>query len=406
MKSITKTLIPVIAITALGLAGCSGQSSGAGEGDPIVIGATLPLTGALQAFGTSLQTGYEAAIAEVNDAGGVTVDGVPRELQLVVQDNASTGDTASSQARDLILEDGAVALLGPATPPLSVPVSLAAEQLQVPVVITITPLEAWKGANSSGWNWAWDVFFDEDQMTDTQFQAADLVETNKKVALFTDQEEDGIVMGGLWADKASSFGYEIVSHGQFPVGNTNFSAQVAEAKAADADVVIAQVIPPDGIALLREMKAQAYVPEVMFLEKAGNTGGFVELSDGLAEGILAANWFAEGIGTDREAEFIETFSDDAGGVNSDLGTIVYGYSIAKLLADAIAAAGSTDPAAINDAIGAISGTYPAGPIAFDDDHAAALTAVQTQWHGADQLLVFDGEQAAGQDIVTPVPGLQ
>ena len=405
MKSFTKTLIPVIAITALGLTGCAGPSGG-GEEDPIVIGATLPLTGALQAFGTSLQTGYEAAIDEVNDAGGVTVDGVQRELRLVVQDNASTGDTASSQARDLILESGAVALLGPATPPLSVPVSLAAEQLQIPTLITITPLQAWKGANSSGWNWAWNVFFDENQMTDTQFQAADLVETNKKVALFTDQEEDGIVMGGLWVDKAPSFGYEIVSHGQFPVGNSNFSAQVAEAKAADAEVVIAQVIPPDGIALLREMKAQGYVPEVMFLEKAGNTGGFVELSDGLAEGILAANWFAEGIGTDREAEFIEDFSEEAGGVNSDLGTIVYGYSIAKILADAIGAAGSTDPTAINEAIGEISATYPAGQIAFDADHAAALTAVQTQWHGADQLLVFDGEQAVGRDIVTPVPGLQ
>lgn len=403
MSTLRKTVIPVLTIAALGLAGCAG--GGASTDDPIVVGASLPLTGSLQAFGTSLQTGYEAAFDEINQAGGVTVDGVARQLKLDVQDNASDGDTASSQARDLVLEDGAVALLGPATPPLSIPVSLAAEQLKVPMLTTITPLEAWKGANTSGWNWAWDVFFDEKQMTDTQFQTADLVQTNKKVALFTDQEEDGIVMGGLWAGKAASFGYDVVSHGQFPVGNTNFSAQVADAKAAGAQVVIAQVIPPDGIALLREMKAQNYVPQVMFLEKAGNTGGYVKLSDGLADGVLAANWFAQGIGTDREAEFIEKFRATADGVNSDLGTIVYGYSIATILGQAIGEAGSTDPAAVNDAIHRTSGTYPAGDIAFADDHTAALPAVQTQWSGNDQLLVFDGKAAAGS-IVTPLPGLK
>ena len=390
----------------LGLAGCAGDGGGGGEGAPIVIGSTLPLTGALQAFGTSLQAGYQLAVDEVNEAGGIEIDGAMRPVQLVVQDNASTPDTASAQARDLVLEKESVALLGPATPPLSIPVSVVAEQLKVPAVVTITPIQAWKGAADGGWNWAWDAFFDEVQMTDTQFQTADLVETNKKVALFTDQEEDGIVMGGLWADKAASFGYEIVAHEQFPVGNTNFAAQVTEAKASGAEIVIAQVIPPDGIAILREMKAQGYVPKLVFLEKAGNTGGFVDLSDGLAEGVLAANWFAEGMGLPRESEFIADFSATTGGVNSDLGTIVYGYSIAKVLLEAIARAGSTDPQAINDAIAQTDGDYPAGRIAFGDDHTAALTAVQTQWSGGDQVLVFDGTSGTSTPLVVPTTGLQ
>lgn len=397
------------ATTALLLAGCAGGGGGngtGGDGEVIRIGATLPLTGPLQAFGTSLETGYQMAIDEVNEAGGLDVGGTASEIELVVLDNASTGETAGSQARELILDDEVVALLGPATPPLSIPVSTAAEQAQVPAIMTITPLQAWKGGNPDGWQWAWDVFFDENQMTDTQFQAADLVETNKRVALFTDQEEDGIVMGGLWADKAADFGYEIVYQAQFPVGNTNFSSQVAEAKAADADVVIAQVIPPDGIAMLKEFKAQNYVPELVFLEKAGNTGGYPELSDGLADGTLAANWFAEGWGLDREQEFIDAFSGELGGVNSDLGTIVYGYSIAKVLLDAISTAGSLDAEAINEAIGQTDATYPAGQIAFGDDHTAAMPAVQTQWVGNDMVLVLDAEGSAATPIVVPTPGLQ
>lgn len=395
--------VPIVLAVALGATACT---TGADGSEPITIGATLPLTGPLQAFGTSLQAGYQLAIDEVNEAGGIEIGGAARDVELVVQDNASASDTASEQARDLVLDSGAVALLGPATPPLSIPVSVVAEQLEIPTVITITPIQAWKGGAPEGWNWSFDLFFDEVQMTDTQFQAADLVETNKKVALFTDQEEDGIVMGGLWNDKAASFGYEIVAHEQFPVGNTNFSSQVAEAKAAGAEVVIAQVIPPDGIALLREMKAQAYDPQVVFLEKAGNTGGYPTLSDGLADGVLAANWFAAGMGLDREQEFIDEFASTTGGVNSDLGTIAYGYTAAKVLLDAIAAAGDLDPAAIRDAIAETDATYPAGDIAFDDEHAAALPAVQTQWVGSDQVLVLDADGAAAEPIQAPTPGLR
>ncbi|WP_448809760.1 ABC transporter substrate-binding protein [Agromyces bauzanensis] len=404
MRTPRMAVLPIVIAIALGASGCA--AAGGSADDPIVLGSSLPLTGPLEAFGTSLQAGYELAITEVNDAGGLKVDGAERPVELVVQDNASTGDKASQQARDLVLDKGAVALLGPATPPLSIPVSVVAEQLKVPTIMTITPLQAWKGGAEDGWNWSYDVFFDEKQMTDTQFQAADLVETNKKLALFTDQEEDGIVMGGLWADKAASFGYDVVAHEEFPVGNTNFSSQVAEAKASGAEVVVAQVIPPDGIALLREMKAQAYVPKVLFIEKGGNTGGYPEISDGLADGVLAANWFAEGMGLDREAEFIDEFSSTTGGVDSDLGTIVYGYTIAKVLLEAIANAGTLDAQSISDAIAATDGEYPAGHVTFDGDHAAALPAVQTQWVGSDQVLVLDADGNPAAPIDSPMPGLR
>lgn len=409
-KRRTLTAIAALAAGSLMLAGCSagGGSNGGGEGgDSVIIGASLPLTGALQAFGTSLELGYQQAIDEVNSAGGIEIDGEKRTLELVVQDNASNGDKASEQARALVLDDEAVALLGPATPPLSIPVSAAAEQLGVPTIVTITPLEAWKGGNPDGWTYAWDVFFNEKQMTQSNFQAADLVETNKKVALFTDTEEDGVVMGGLWEETAPEFGYEIAYRAQFAVGNTNFTSQVAEARAAGAEVVVSQVTPPDGIALLKEMKAQGYDPEVLFLEKAGNTGGLVEISEGLAEGSLAANWFAAGMGLDREQEFIDTYAEQLGGVNSDLGNVVYGYSIARVLIEAIERAGTLDADAINDEIGKTAGTFPAGDISFAEDHTAALPAVQTQWVGNDQVLVLNVEgEATDTAIVAPMPGLR
>lgn len=405
MKKRMLTAAALVATSSLLLSGCSASGGDGGSSEPIVIGTTLSLTGPLQAFGTNLELGYETAIEEINAAGGLEVDGVKRQIELIVQDNASDGDKAAEQARSLVLDDGAVALLGAATPPITIPVSAAAEQLKVPVISTITPIQAFLGGNPDGYKYAWDVFFDELQMTQTQFDAADTITTNKKVALFTDQEEDGVVMGGIWEKVAPERGYEIVYRGEFPVGNANFASQVSAAMAANAEVVIAQVIPPDGIALLKEMKAQGYDPQIMFMEKAGNTGGYPTITEGLGDGLMAANWFAEGMGLDREQEFIDKFSAQIGGVNSDLGTLVYGYSIAQVLFDAIKAAGSTDPEAVNEAIGKTDGTFPAGKIKFNADHVAALPAVQTQWVGNDMILITDADGKSVNAVIAPMPGL-
>jgi branched-chain amino acid transport system substrate-binding protein len=243
-------------------------------------------------------------------------------------------------------------------------------------------------------------------MTNLQFKAANLVSTNKKVVIFTDTEQDGPIQAALWAQHAKENGYTIVDHIEFPVGNTNFSSQVAEAKASGADIVMAQIIPPDGIALLKEMKTQGYDPQLLFMEKAGNTGGYVDITEGLANGVLSANWFAEGMGLDREADFIAQFKEAAGGINSNLGTSVNGYSITQVLLDAISAAGSVDPSAINDAIGKTDKVYPMGPIKFGADHSAPVKVVQTQWNGADQVLVLTQDGKAANPIVTPVAGLK
>jgi branched-chain amino acid transport system substrate-binding protein len=353
-----------------------------------MIGATLPLTGALAAFGTSIELGYRQAIAELSPRSGP-------DVRLLVLDNRSEAGLASQQARDLVAGEGAIALLGGATPPLSIPISVVAEQLEIPVILTVTPIRAWLGASDDGWAWAWDIFFDELQMTRTQFLAASLIDTNRRVALFTDLEEDGIVMGALWEETAADFGYEIVYHAEFPVGTGAFGAQVAEAKAADADIVIAQVMAPDGHALLAAIRAGEYSPRLVFLEKAGNTGAWPRITGGLGEGTLAANWFAEGVGTLREAEFVERYREQFGGVDSNLGEVVSGYTAAAVLLDGIERAGSTDPAEINAAIGATDGDYPAGWVRFDAAHASAQPAVMTQWQGSDMVLVMHADGSPG-----------
>lgn len=381
-------------------------TSGGDSNETLLLGASLPLTGGLGAFGPLIESGYRAAIDEVNAAGGLQVGDTTYTVELKVLDNKSDGNEAAAQARDLALGDEVVALLGAVTPPLSIPLSVAAEQNRVPIVNTLTPVQAWLGGNPDGWNYAFDFFFDELQQTDLQYQTADLIETNKKVALFTDLEEDGIVMGGFWESKAEAAGYEVVYRAEFAVGTTNFATQVSEAQAAGAEIVIAQVIPPDAIALLKQMKASGYVPALMFVEKGSAFGAWPAASEGLGDGIMVTGYFAAGLGLPDEAKMIDTFAPDGAAITADIGGQIMAYSGAKVLMDAIAAAGSTDADAIVAALEAISGEYPAGHIDFGDNHASPMPVIMTQWNNGETVYVTSATGEAGSAaVVTPLAGL-
>jgi branched-chain amino acid transport system substrate-binding protein len=362
------------------------------------------MSGPLAPFGTNIQLGYQRAVDDVNKAGGLDVGGTKRPVSLVVLDNQSDPNMASDQARTLFQRNNAVALLGAATPPLNIPISNVADQLKRPAVIGACPIRAWLSGKPDGWQYAWDIFFDELQMTDLQFQASDLVQTNKKVALFTDTEEDGVVMGDLWEQKAPKMGYEIAYHAKFPVGTTNFSSQIDAAKSSQSQVLIAQMVPPDAFALWKQMKALGYQPVMAYCEKCGNSSAWHQVLGDVGEGANAADWWSASLGYPESQDFVNAYAAQLGGQSTDLSAIVSSNAAARVLFDAITKAGSTSPEAINAAIGQTDKTYPVGPVKFAQDHTAPLKTVMDQWQGPNMVRIYPtGEGAA--PVKSPVPGL-
>ena len=402
MRTIYKTASAILTMAMLmvSLAACGGAASGGTQ--TIVIGATLPLTGSLGSFGPLIQTGYMKAVNDINASGGLTVGGTKDKIQLVVLDNQSDPNMASQQARTLLLKNNAVALLGAMTPPLDIPISNVAEQLKHPVVQSLTPLQAWLSGRPGGWSYAWDTFFDENQMTNLQFQTSDLVKTNKRVALFTDTEEDGITMGKLWEQKAPQLGYQVVYHAQFPVGTTNFSSQVAAAQNAKADVLIAQMVPPDAAGLWKQMKSVGYQPKTAFCEKCSATSAWRGILGSVAEGTMTVDWWSPSLGLPEASSFVSTYGKN--GITTDLSTIVAMNSVARVLFDAIGQANSLDPTAINTALGKINKTYPVGHIQFGANHTAPLIAGMDQWQGMNMVRVYPATQGSTA-LESPIPGL-
>lgn len=397
------------AVAALALAACSGGNAGDGgdgggsaSGETIKIGAALPMTGALASFGPMIEAGYQQLVDDVNADGGIEIDGTSHQVELIVRDSESDSTKVAEASRSLVLDDGVVGLLGSVTPPLAVPASTVAEAEQVPFVGTLTPVQSWLAGNPEGWSYAWNFFFDEDDMTALQYKVADLTETNKKVALFTDNAEDGTVMGALWEEKASEFGYEVVQRAIFPVGTTDYTQYINELKSSDADVLIAQMIPPDAMALWKQLKAADVDLQLAFAEKAASTSAWPAELGEIAEGTMITDWYMEG--DPKGAELLEQFAAQVG-VNPEAGAAVLAYSAAKVLTDAIARAGSLDPSVINEEIANTSGMYPSGyEIEFGDDHASRIEPVSSQWVGPDTKQIFP--QVEGISLVVPIAGLQ
>jgi branched-chain amino acid transport system substrate-binding protein len=397
-----RSLLTVAVGVSLTLALAACGSSGGGGSGPIVLGTTLPLTGPLGVFGPVIQAAYEQAVTDINAAGGVTVGGTSRQLKLVVKDNKSDPTEVTSTARSLVI-DNAVALLGSVTPPLTVPLSVVAEREQIPALVSLTPTRAWLAANPNGWKYAYDVYTDEVEQTAVNFQASDLVPNNKRVALFTDTEEDGTAMGALWTSQAATYGYTIAYHGQFPVGTTDFSQFIQKAKDADTDVMIAQVTPPDAAALWKQMKALGYSPRTAWAEKGGSVG-FSKALGPLAEGASVFGYWTPNNGNVGGQALYDANKSRFGEGQATHGFIV-SYAMVQILADAISRAGSTEPDAINKALGETRDLPTVlAKITVGSDHRGVIPVSALQWQGDKQVTVWPPNQATGT-FEAPAPGL-
>jgi len=67
---------------------------------PVIIGAPLPVTGAVAADGIEFQRGLEMAVAEINELGGI----LGRPLELAVEDTASGGDDQITSAGQRLVD--------------------------------------------------------------------------------------------------------------------------------------------------------------------------------------------------------------------------------------------------------------------------------------------------------------
>ena len=122
-----------VALSALSVLVAGGAQAKV-EGDTIVLGSAISLTGKYSTNGIHAKNGYDLAVKKINEAGGVKVGDKSYKLKVVYYDDESTPARGAQLAERLIKQDGVKYMLGPYSSGLTKAVAPVTEKYQIPMV--------------------------------------------------------------------------------------------------------------------------------------------------------------------------------------------------------------------------------------------------------------------------------
>jgi len=375
----------------------------AAEPKEIVVGTPISRTGPGAPFGIYQDFGYNTVVNDINKNGGLYMSKYKKKLpvRLVLYDSESTPDKCVQGVQRLVLKDKVNALFSDGNPMNVIPCYMIAEKEGVPMASAGVPIQAFLSAKpKDGWKWVWDIFGDELVMYRQQLLTIDMVQSNKKVALFTDNTPDGVIGNGLWKKNAPAMGYTIVVDGTFPVGTNDFGDMIRRAKEASADIVLSQMLPPDAIGLWKQMRALGYKPKAAFFEKGGEPVEWWQANGQAGQGTMVAGFWHPSLPFPGAKELKERFEKERGQTYSE--HIVDWYTAGRVMMDAIERAGSLDPKAINAEMAKTDKVYEVGRVKYNEDHYFALPTFMTQWQNGKIEIVYPPNIATAK-LIYPLP---
>ena len=213
--------------------GCGGDSGGA-NADQIVVGSNFELTGNVAQYGTNAAKGFELAVKEINDAGGIN----GKTIKIVTADNKSDAAESVNAATKLISDDKVVALVGPAVTANVIAESQVAADNKVPVIAPAATNPDVTVENGTLKEFIFRSCFIDPQQSAVmaQFAANDL--NAKTAVLYLDSSSDySKSLGRIFRETFTALGGEVVMEEAFLAKDQDFKAALTKIKTANADVI-------------------------------------------------------------------------------------------------------------------------------------------------------------------------
>ncbi len=363
-----------LAVALLVAAGCSPSPStgDAGSNCPIRLGSVRPETGQGAAFGQSLADGLAMGFDEVNEQGGI----MGCEVQLIAYDSQSVPANAATLTQRLITQDRVPIVLGSSISTESLAMMEITENAGVPLYV---PSAASAQITSQGYEWVWRqsvidrsaaVLFADYIANDLGWDTVGAIYENTDYGRVPVQE----VLGPRLAENGS----ELTIAEAFNPGDADLSGQLLRIANSGVDGLVYWGHEREGATLL-EQNLQLNVN----LPLAGNTGvvypAFLELLSAdvqASSDLVAVSQFVWTTDNPEQVAWIERFRERYGR-DPDV-TSMDGYDSAFVLKQAIEAAGSTDAAALQQALNEVEYDGVGGLIAFDDTGQAIRSLTITR----------------------------
>jgi branched-chain amino acid transport system substrate-binding protein len=235
MKKLYRSILSFVSVLALVFS--FGTANAKVEGDTIVLGAAVSLTGKYSTNGEHTKNGYDLAVKRINDMGGVKVGGKSYKFKVIYYDDESNSKRAAQLAERLIKQDGVKYMLGPYSSGLTKAIAPVTEENKVPMV------EA-NGASRSlftkGYKYLFAVLSPANQYLEVAIDLAVEKNGGKPVRIAQAFEQDAFsqdVRIGVM-EAAERTGSKIVIDDKLPKELNDMAATLAKVKAVKPDVLV------------------------------------------------------------------------------------------------------------------------------------------------------------------------
>ena len=357
MRSVRARFLSVTATAALlaaVLAACgsngSGSSGSASGSQPILIGASLSLTGDFSADGQAFQRGYQLWVSDVNSHGGL----LGRQVKLILLNDASSPTTVVSNYQKLIAVDHVNLTFGPFSSLLTAPASTTAARYGYAMIEGAGSTDSVFDVKSN--QVVHNVFCPSLPVDDYMVPFANWVKSlppgeQPKTAAYpmaNDPFADPPVQA---AQKIlQSAGIKTVYSKIFPSEVSQYKSQADQVAASGAQlVVLGSTDVPTLSAFMQAFEQQHYNPKI-FIAASGPDQGTAFISTvGKANsaGMMVPNGWFGGYNNSLSSVMVQEYIAKYGGTASDINAdVAEAYSVGEIAALAVKATGGTSNAKI------------------------------------------------------------
>ncbi|MFM0616320.1 ABC transporter substrate-binding protein [Paraburkholderia nemoris] len=338
--------------------------------------------------GQAAVLGMQAAIADINAAGGV----LGKKLTLVVRDDVSQPPKSIQNMSDLIDNEKVVAVFGPTNSGNAMAWKHVVDQKKIPVIDNVSAgTDITKPMSPGADNYMFRVsMVDREQIAALMAYVRKNAAQSKRVGFMS--ETTGYGQGGLRDMKAIADiqGIKPVDIEQFGVDDTDMTSQLNKLKAAGVDTVIIWAQGTPIAQVIRSMEKLNYYPRTLSSWAADNITFYDAAGRTLAEKPVFLRTVSENRTPAQDKLFARVGSQLK--APSSFSFALHGYDSVLLLAQAIKQANSTDGSAVRAALEnlntPVKGMLKTYDKPFSKGNHEALTAKDLVWvHWKDGKLV-------------------
>jgi branched-chain amino acid transport system substrate-binding protein len=360
-----KVRLFLAAVAAALLVGAFACGKGGG-GSEILIGEYGSLTGTTATFGQSTDNGIKLAFDEINAAGGL----LGKKVKVLVEDDRSQPEEATTAVTKLINQSHVVAVLGEVSSSRSLAAAPICQSNKVPMV---SPSSTNPRVTQVG-DYIFRVCFIDPFQAPVMAKFAANTLKVKRVAILTDVRNDySIGLQTFFRQSFKSLGGEIVAEQSYSEGDSDFRAQLTQIKSVNPEAIYVPGYYTEVATIARQARELGIT--VPLLGGDGwDSPKLFEIGGEALDGCYLSNHYSVDDPSPAIQKFVADYKKKYNGTPDALAAL--GYDAARILADAIKRAGSTDGEKIRDALKTVK-DFPGvtGTITINADRNAVKPAV-------------------------------